>query len=124
MTEPRREYDEATKGAVMSALLAGQSVSEVADKYRIPAGTVKSWKNRQKDTPVATVATEKRQRIGDLILEGLEAQLTATKAMADVFADKDWIKKQTASEIAILFGVISDKTYRILEALPDSEEAE
>lgn len=122
MTE-RREYDEATKAAVMAALLAGQGVAEVAEKYKINPATIRSWKSRQQNgETVATVATEKRQRIGDLILEGLEAQLMATKAMADVFADKDWIRKQEASQIAILFGVISDKTYRILEALPDTEE--
>lgn len=124
MTE-RREYDEATKAAVMAALLAGQGVTEIAEKYKINPATIRSWKSRQQNgETVATVATEKRQRIGDLILEGLEAQLMATKAMADVFADKDWIRKQEASQVAILFGVISDKTYRILEALPDTTDAE
>lgn len=124
MTE-RREYDEATKAAVMASLLDGQSISSVAKEYKIPKGTVSAWKNRDladSSDGVAEVATQKRERIGELIIEGLEAKLIAIKAMADVFADKDWIKKQPASEIAVLFGVVSDKAFRVLEALPDSTD--
>lgn len=44
--------------------------------------------------------------------------------MATAIQDENWIRKQPASEIAVLFGVISDKTFRILEALPDDEEEE
>ncbi len=121
----RNTYDEAIKGAVMAALLSGQSVSEIAEKYKINPATIRSWKSRQQNgESVATVATEKKARIGDLILEGLEAQLLATRAMADVFSDKDWIRKQAASEVAVLFGVISDKTFRMLEALPEEDETE
>ncbi len=122
MTE-RQQYDDQTKAAVMAALLMGQSVSEVAKEYKIKPSTVRGWKSRQLNGEgVAIVTTQKREIIGALMLDGVEAQLIATKAMADVFKDPDWIRKQTASEIAVLFGVISDKTYRILEALPEDSE--
>lgn len=126
MTE-YRQYDEATKAAVMAALLDGQSVSSVAKEYNIPKGTVSNWKNRGWETPsdvagVPTNGTQKRNRIGELIIDGLEAKLVAIKAMADVFAEKDWIRKQPASEIAVLFGVVSDKAFRVLEALPEETE--
>lgn len=123
MTE-RREYDGQTKAEVMAALLAGQSVSKVAEEYKINPSTVRAWKSRQLNgAGVAIVATKKKEMIGDLMLDCVEAQLVAIKAMADVFKEPDWIRKQTASEIAVLFGVISDKTYRILEALPDQADA-
>lgn len=124
MTE-NRHYDEATKAAVMAALLDGQSVSSVAKEYKIPKGTVSSWKKDAWETYVGggveKKPTQKRNRIGKLIMDGLEAKLLAIKAMADVFAEKDWVRKQPASEIAVLFGVVSDKAFRVLEALPDSE---
>lgn len=120
-----KEYDEQTKAAVMAALLDGQSISSVAREYKIPKGTVSAWKSRGWESVasggVATIATQKRERIGALIIDGLEAKLLAIKAMADVFAEKDWVRKQPASEIAVLFGVVSDKAFRVLEALPDSE---
>lgn len=104
----------------MAALLAGQSVSEIAKEYKVNAATVRAWKSRQNNgDSVAIVATQKRERIGELILDCLEAQLIATRSMADVFRDTKWIRRQAASEIAVLFGVISDKTHRILETLPD-----
>lgn len=121
MTE-RREYDEATKAAVMAALMDGQSVSSVANEYKMPRGTVKYW--RAQLQPTALVDQQKRDRIGELIIAGLEAKLVAIKAMADVFADKDWIRLQPASEVAVLFGVVSDKAFRVLEALPDTTDAE
>lgn len=120
----RKKHDEATKAAVMAALLAGQAVPEVAKEYKINPATVRGWKSRQLNGEgVAIVTTQKKERIGEMMLDCVEAQLVATKAMADVFKDPDWIRKQTASEIAVLFGVVSDKTYRILEALPDTESA-
>ena len=122
---------------VVAAVLEGQSMSAVAREYRIPKGTVSSWVKRNVDLAPISGAAEgggreprdpkkenRREQIGDLIIDNLEAQLNATKMMATAIQDEDWIRKQPASEIAVLFGVISDKTFRILEALPDDEEEE
>jgi transposase-like protein len=122
------DYDQELIARVVAAVLAGSSVSAVAREYRIPKGTVSTWVKRKgrslvdgapSGETVAVAATQKRERIGDLIIDNLEAQLEATKSIARVVSDDDWIKKQPASELAILFGVISDKSFRILEALPD-----
>lgn len=115
----RREYSEETKAAVMAALLSGQSVSQVAATYHIPIGTVKRWSAAAKEQ-LEPVRTEKRERIGELLLDYLEANLAALKAQAKVFADAEWIQKQPASEAAVLHGVIADKGIRLLEALAQS----
>lgn len=116
----RATYDEATKAAVMAALLTGQSISYVAKEYKIPHGTVATWsRNLQRDH---TVSNEKRERIGELIIDNVEAELLTTIAMQDVFTDKEWLKKQSASELAVLYGVIKDKTHRVLEALPERSD--
>ena len=70
-----RRYSDETKAEVMAALLTGQSVSEVAAEYEVPLGTVKSWKSRQSGSPVATVATEKSEEIGTLLLGYLRSSL-------------------------------------------------
>lgn len=120
MTE-RREYDAQTKAAVMAALLSGQSVSKVADEYKIPLGTVKRWSAGAKEL-LQPVRDEKKERIGALIIDNIEAALETTQAILNVVKTKEWIEKQTATEIGVLYGIISDKTYRILEALPDGTE--
>lgn len=116
-----RTHSDETKAAVMAALLAGQSVSSVARDYKIPKGTVSAWKARH-SAGVADNATQKkdvRERIGELVLDHLEESLKALKVMAATAANPEWLKGQSASELAVLYGVVADKTHRILEALSD-----
>lgn len=122
----RTEYSPEAKAAVMAALLAGQSVSSVAREYQIPKGTVSRW-NRDKHTAIVggTPRTDpKKERIGELVLTYLEKSLEALIAQSEVFADPKWIRKQSASELAVLHGVGVDKVFRIAEALaPKGEDA-
>jgi hypothetical protein len=115
----KREYSEATKAAVMGALLTGQSAAAVAAAYKVPASTVRNWK-REASLDSGVTASQK-ERIGHLIIDNLEAALETTRVMLSAFADKDWIRKQDASEVAVLYGVIQDKVFRVLEALPDGD---
>lgn len=109
----RRHSDE-TKAAVIAALLEGQSMRSVARNYDIPLGTVKGWKSQHKNSKVIT---PKKERIGELLLEYLEANLTALRKQAEVFTDPAWLAKQTASDAAVLHGVMTDKAVRLLEAM-------
>lgn len=115
----KNNYSDETKAAVIAALLEGQSVSKVAKDYNIPAGTVKSWKHREENgngESVARVATEKIE-MATLVIELLESHLQAAKQIALTITDPQYIRKQDASSIAVLLGVINDKAFRMLEAL-------
>jgi transposase-like protein len=121
----RARYSDETKAAVMAALLTGQSVSSIAVKYNIPEGTVWSWSHRElngNSETLASLASEKRERIGELILDYLEALMITLKAQTEVFSDTTWLSQQTASEAAVLHGVLADKGIRLLEALAGSDE--
>lgn len=115
-----RSYSEETKAAVMASLLTGQSVSSVAREYKIPKGTVSDWKRQAEG--VGSEPTQKRE-IGALLLDYLHTNLRTLKKQSETFADEKWLKLQSASELAVLHGVIADKTIRLLEALA-SEEGE
>lgn len=123
----RRAYSEETKAAVMAALLAGQAVSAVAKEYDIPEGTVKGWMSKSTRTDmVATVPTAKKEAIGDLLIEYLTANIQALRAQAELFSDKEWLRKQSAENAAVLHGVMTDKAVRLIEALSkrdDEQEA-
>jgi hypothetical protein len=114
-----KAHDETIRAEAMAALLAGQSISYVAKEYKLPRGTVSAWSRNLPRNH--TVSTEKRERIGQLIIDNVEAEFETMIAMQDVFTDKEWLKKQSASELAVLYGVIKDKAIRVLEALPDAE---
>lgn len=114
-------YDDHIKAQCLAALLAGQSPAQVAATFGIPVGTLKSWKSRQLNgESVASVATDKKERIGTLLLEYLEEGLTTLREQVRVFRDEAWLKEQSASEAAVLHGVIADKQIRLLEALVDT----
>ena len=113
----RATYSDDTKAAVMAALLAGQSITAVAKEYHIHKGTVHAWKNR---LPAGDLPDQKRE-IGDLLIEYLRTNLTTLRVQAETFADKTWLKKQGASELGVLHGILADKTVRLLEAMSRSE---
>lgn len=122
----KAEYSNEVKASVMAALLEGQSVSAVAKQYKIPKGTVSGWKQKaflgadiKSSDPVAT---QKREEIGDLLLDYLRTMLCTLKVQAEHFGDKSWLKNQGANELAVLHGVSTDKTIRLLEALSPNEE--
>ena len=114
----QRSYSDETKAAAMAALLQGQSVSSVARDYQIPKGTVSNWK-RQAADQAAGVRPERTQkeRIGELLVEYLNTNLETLRVQAEHFADPEWLKKQGASELAVLHGVMTDKAVRLLEAM-------
>lgn len=126
----KTKYSPETKAAAMAALLAGQSISQVASEYRIPPGTVKAWSVIVRTHPAvvevasdATAATTKKAaEIGDLLITYLRANLATLEAQAIVFRDPDWLKKQDAAGVAVLHGVLTDKAVRLLEALGGAAE--
>ena len=113
------KYKDETKAAVMAALLTGQSVSSIAREYDIPKGTVSNWKRNTGDT---IKRTQKTEHIGELLIRYLQSNLEALSAQAEQFKDHEWLRKQTASDAAVLHGVMTDKAIRLLEALSKTSE--
>ena len=116
------KYSEETKAAVLTALLEGQAVTHVADKYDIPRSTVSTWKRRDLGRISETVATQKKEELGDLILKYLRETLKTLTTQAEFARTKEWLAKQPASELAVLHGVQTDKAIRLLEALSATDE--
>jgi transposase-like protein len=114
------EYSDQIKAQALAALLAGQALSDVSRAFGVPTGTLKSWKSRQlRGESVATVATDARERIGMLLLEYLETTLETMKAQQVVFRDEEWLRKQSAAEVATLHGTTLTGAVRLLEGLAD-----
>jgi hypothetical protein len=109
------------KGAVIAALLAGQSVSEVADDYKIAPKTVRDWRKKagiEPGSPTSPqVPPQKRDELGDIITDNLRKNFIALSAIADHVGDKDWLNKQSAADLAVLYGVFSDKGFRTIASL-------
>jgi hypothetical protein len=119
-------YDDDLKAAALAALFAGQSFADVARSFRVPVGTLKSWKQRSNLTPTmdAPDASENRSRIGALLLEYLVETLETLKVQQRVFRDEEWLRKQSAAEAASLHGISLDKAVRLLEGLADESDSD
>src|SRR5512139_1184725 len=101
-----------TKAAVMAALLAGQSISQVVQEYQLPETTVKRWRAEGDQNMVP-----KKEIIGELLIGYLAVNLETLRKQAEFFSDTKWLNRQDASSVAVLHGVMTDKAIRLLEAL-------
>jgi len=115
-----KKHSDETRAAALAALLEGQGVSEVAKKYKLPHSTVSRLKKQLPQNELDEVGRKKRENISDLISTHLEESLKATARIARQTNDDEWLSKQPASELATFFGVITDKTVRILEAIENA----
>lgn len=112
-------YPPEAKARAIAALLLGGRPRVVAREHGIPESTVTTWRHRLK---TGKLRHEKkgggRSDFGDLLMECLEASLRSLIAQSQRMRDPEWIRRQPAGEIAVLFGILFDSTFRILELLP------
>lgn len=114
MAGPMAKYSDETKAAVMTALLAGQSVSKVAEEFDIPRSTVGNWSAKLNKAGIPVVPDEKKTEIGERLVELVHKMIDAQFAVLEVMTEKDYLRKQDLSELALSFGVNNDKLDRIL----------
>lgn len=121
-------YTEDQKAAVMAALLAGQSVTQVAEQYQIPRGTIAKWSAKLdrsgNNTETGETEGNTKNRIGELLLGYVQSTLETLTAQQKVFSDEAWLRTQPASELAVLHGVCADKAIRLIDAMSRRAEAE
>lgn len=116
-------HDDQKRAAVVSALLEGQSVSQVSRDYNVSRASVIAWREAAglRSTPVEQ---EKRDEIGGLVADALRGYLTAVSVLTSRTHDEAWFNRQDAADVAVLIGVLTDKAVRILEAIESAEPAD
>jgi transposase-like protein len=112
-----KKHDDALRAAVIASLLVGQSVSEVAREYKLDTGTVSRWKKAIPRAKLQEIAAKKANNIDDLIENYLRQLFVTLTVQAKVAAEPTYARRQPASELAVLHGVMCDKGFRILEAV-------
>lgn len=109
------KYDDGTRGAALAALLAGNTPRRVAEEHGIPLNTVKSWRRRLKRGEIAILHPKKGN--DGLMYSYIESVLRSLIAQSSVVQDRQWIHRQSAGGVALLYGVVFDRTIRSLELL-------
>jgi transposase-like protein len=101
------------KAAVLAALMSGQGISKIAEDMDIPSRTVEEW---AKDSEFAEVRGKKD--ISELTYGYLDALLSCLTKQATHASAENYVSKQSASDLAVLHGVMADKAFRLLSAMP------
>lgn len=100
----------------MAALLAGQGVNEVAKEYSLAKAVVSRWKSSLTGEELERIGTKKGERIETLLFEYLTTTLQTLKNQSEIVGEREYVTKQPAGELAVLHGVMADKSIRLLEA--------
>lgn len=111
-----RKHTDETRGAALAALLEGQSVSAIAKKYKLPKATVSDLKSSLDSDDFEQVRTKKQEELAALIEGHLHASLKAATELAGQASNASWRDKQDADKLGVLYGILTDKAVRILEA--------
>lgn len=114
-----KPIDPKVRAQAIADLQAGDQPVIVAERYGIPAGTVRMWKNRfvtdsvtpnqEIVTPVRPGVEQRQQVIGDLVIDLLRSKLEASAAIARAAANPKWIAKREAHEL-VAIGEWLDRT--------------
>jgi transposase-like protein len=108
----------------MAALLAGQRVAEAADEFGVPEQTVSRWKVALDKSGAKMGQFGSKNRIPELIAEYLIETLETLRKQSQIFGEREFLTDQAASEVAVLHGVLMDKSLRILEAAEAARDSE
>ena len=118
-----KEYSPEVKAAVMAALMDGQSLRQIEREHGVPKSTVAAW-GKETDGIVMSVRDTldaKKAQIAELLVDLFVAKLESQIALAKHAGDRDWLKEQEASAVAVLLGVSDDKLIRLLEKYGSNE---
>lgn len=119
-----KKHSDEVQSQVMAALLAGQGVNEVAQAYSLPESTIREWRETLNSEQFAELRAKKGERIEELLFSYLTANLAALEAQAKVVSETEYITKQPADSLAVLHGVMADKSIRLLEAIERARGAQ
>jgi transposase-like protein len=118
-----KEYAPEVKAAVMAALMDGQSLRQIEREHGVAKSTVAAW-GKETDGIVVSVRDtldKKKAQITELLVDLFLAKLESQISLAKHAGDRDWLKKQDASAVAMLLGVSDDKLIRLLEKYESNE---
>lgn len=119
----RLEIDrERVTAKIITCLVSGKTIEETSKELDISETWVIRVRAELPQEFITQFAAAKTNEISELIEQGLRAQLLAMIKMVEVTNDEVWLKAQRAPELATFFGVINDKTVRVLAAIERANE--
>ena len=111
-----KKHSDETRALVVADLLSGLGVMKVASKYNLDPSVVSRIRSSLGAGELQEIASLKRESLATLIENHLRASLKAAMQLAGQCDDETWRNKQNAADMAIFYGVLTDKSIKIVEA--------
>jgi transposase-like protein len=113
----RPAYSENVRARVITDLASGLSISAAASRHGLSKGTVWNWWQQWcRDNDLEElVKDEVGDRLRARLLRYVEGGIDALVAHVELMGDKNWLDKQSASDLADLHASLSDRMVRVIE---------
>jgi transposase-like protein len=123
------------RAKVIADRATGASTSEIARRYGVSKAFVsRAWLESGSDLAVldkpnlgvanGNARTRDRVALAEQIYDTIEEFLSALRFQLRATSDPEWLKSQTAGDIALLLGSESDRAIRLLSGLRPTEQPE
>jgi transposase-like protein len=108
------------RAEVIAGRIAGEPMRAVCRRLGVPERTGRRWwtDHMASIPPIsggADDAENPEDMLRELVLDYARENLTTLVSQARTFRDEGWLKKQDANGVAILHGVLADKSTRVVE---------
>lgn len=116
-----------TKGQiaqVISYVVQGLEDPEICALTKLPRKAVASIRNDVPKTILDEAAVRSEGLMASMVEEHLRQSLAAAVNITKQVYDQDWLKQQSAGELARFYSTLTDKSIQILEASERAKEAE
>lgn len=101
------------KAKVMADYASGMSQMAIVRKYDLPRTTIRQW-TAGLGSPM--VASEIKEELDAQVLQLTISGLKTLRAILRHARNTEWLEKQSANDLAIFFGVTTDKITNVLAA--------
>ncbi|MBA2703125.1 MAG: helix-turn-helix domain-containing protein [Blastocatellia bacterium] len=105
------------KAQVIAALIAGETTTAVAAKHNLPRKSVSNWKAALTPEQLAEVSRNTGGRLDELVCDHVATVLESLSAQAKAAGDPEYLRKQSAGDLARLHGTMFENTFSMFSML-------
>jgi transposase-like protein len=111
-----KKHPDEVRAKAIALLLVGCTVMEVANELQLSHQTISNYKREIPEDKLGELGRKKGERLDDLVYQCLITNLETLNQQAVIVREPEYILKQPADQLATLYGVMADKTLRLLGA--------
>ena len=108
-------YANTKVAAVLADIMLGMPKSKAAEKHGVAERTVYNWAEQLQEL-------RPQKEISELVKEHMLHELESLRAIAEHAQNESWLRAQPAGDVAVLYGVISDKLHIKLAAWQQADK--